>query len=142
LLVRLGKVFSWLGTPSSIRIPGSVQEIGAGVFFKLDSLTDLSFEEGQARIGVSAFNLCFSLKKTAFPASLIGIEANAFRFSGRLRQIKFAIGSQLQYIRGKAFSDSSLNEIEIPAGILEIDPSAFSEKVWRDCLRFKAPPLF
>jgi hypothetical protein len=45
-------VFSCLQSPSSIRIPGSVREIGDRVFSKFNGLADLSFEEG-------ILNVCF-----------------------------------------------------------------------------------
>jgi hypothetical protein len=51
LLVRLGTVVSCCGSPSSIRVPGTVREIGKDAFSDLYSLNDLSFEEGTVRIG-------------------------------------------------------------------------------------------
>jgi hypothetical protein len=55
LVVRPGRVFSCLETPSSIRIPGNVREIGDKVFSGLDELEDLSFDEGILKIRISAF---------------------------------------------------------------------------------------
>jgi hypothetical protein len=129
LVVRLGRVFRYLGTPSSIRIPGSVHEIGDRAFDGLDKVEDLSFDEGILKIGTHAFAHCFNLEKAAFPASLIVIEADAFEKCDCFYQITFAAGSQLQYIRSEAFADSPLGELVIPASIVEIDPYAFSEKV-------------
>jgi hypothetical protein len=114
-----------LETLSSIRIPGSVSEIGDGAFSSLYSLSDLSFEEGTIRIGVSAFAECLNLQNAAFPVSLIEIEANAFQYCDCLHVITFPEESQLKYIRSKAFSHSPLNEVVMPASIVEIDPSAF-----------------
>jgi hypothetical protein len=142
LVVRLGKVFCCLGTPSSIRIPGSVREIGHYAFAYRDSLIDLSFEEGILKIGVSAFRGCYNLEKAALPASLFVIEANAFRNCRNMRQITFAVGSQLQYIRSGAFQFCPLNQVVIPASIVKIDPSAFSDVVWPYCLKYEGPPLF
>jgi hypothetical protein len=142
LMVRLGKGFSQLGTPSSIRIPGTVREIGDTAFCGLNSLIDLSFEERTVRIGVSAFSGCSKLNKAAFPASLIVIEANVFGNCRNMRQITFAVASELQCIRTKAFSECRLNEIVIPASIMEIYPSAFSAEVWRTHVKFEGPPLF
>jgi hypothetical protein len=142
LVVHRQKVSCCLGTPLSIRIPGNVREIGDRAFFSDNSLIDLSFEEGTVRIGSDAFDSFSNLANAAFPASLIGIEANAFGGCDRLRRITFAVGSQLQYIRGKAFSKCPLNYVAVPASIREIDPSAFSRKVWRSCVIFEGPPLF
>jgi hypothetical protein len=71
--MRLGKIACCLGEPLSIRIPGSVREIGDEVdlFYHQRLLADLSFEEGIVKIGVSAFRECPGLKKAAFPASLM-----------------------------------------------------------------------
>jgi hypothetical protein len=131
LVMRLGKLFCCLGKPSSIRIPGTVREIPDRACFGLDSnsLIDLSFEEGILKIGVSAFQECRKLHIAAFPASLTVIEAKAFAISNQLIEITFAVGSQLQYIRSKAFSYCPLREVVIPANIVEIDPSAFPDDV-------------
>jgi hypothetical protein len=136
--MRVGKVFRCLESPSSIRIPGSVREIGDRAFFGVNSLRDLSFEEGILKIGAYAFSWCLSLAEATFPASLIVIEANAFQFCSGLSQITFAVGSQLQYIRTEAFSFCPLIEVVIPRSIVEIDPSAFSDEVWRKSVT----PLF
>jgi hypothetical protein len=130
-----------LQSPSSIRIPGNVREIGENAFSDLTSVIDLSFEEGTVRIGVSAFSECFQLKNAAFPASLIAIDTHSFQGCSGLCRITFAAGSQLQYIRSKAFSDCPLREVVIPATIVEIDPSAFSNEVWQSSLTFGGPPL-
>jgi hypothetical protein len=114
----------FFGTPSRIRIRGTVREIGEGAFFVRDPLIDLDFEEGTVRIGVSAFGRCYCLQQAAFPAPLTVIEATV------LQPFSFAVGSQLRYIRSEAFSDSHLNEVVIPPSIREIDPYAFSREVW------------
>jgi hypothetical protein len=59
-----------------------------------------------------------------------------------MREITFAVGSQLQYIRSAAFSNCDLNEVLIPARIVEIDPSDFTHCVWRSFVRFEGPPLY
>jgi hypothetical protein len=142
LVMRLGKVFCCLARPSSIRIPGSVREIGDGVFDHHHDLVDLSFEEGITRIGSLAFHACYNVEQVEFPASLIVIEASAFYYCHGLRRITFAVGSQLQYIRSEAFASSDLREVVVPASIVEIDPSAFSGEVWRSFVTFTGPPLF
>jgi hypothetical protein len=142
LMVRLGKAFYCRGTPSSLKIPGSVREIGDRALEGRHDLKDLSFEEGILKIGVSAFHWCDHLKKAAFSASLTVIEANAFYCCNRLRQITFAVGSQLHYTRSGAFENSPLNEFVVPATIVEIDPSAFSDGAWRTCVSSEGAPLF
>jgi hypothetical protein len=94
------------------------------------------------RIGIRAFKGCCYLNRAAFPASLIAIDANAFHRCFDLGQVTFAVGSQLQYIRRKAFSKSPLNEVVIPASIVEIDHSAFTDEVWQKCVKYEGSPLF
>jgi hypothetical protein len=142
LVIHLGKVVGCFETPSSIRIPGRVREIVDYAFFRTNSLIDLSFEEGTMRIGTTAFTWCFGLKKAAFPASLIVIEARAFQECDQLCEITFAVGSQLQYIRTEAFSGCPLNEFVIPASIVEIDPSAFDPEVWQKYAKYEGSPLY
>jgi hypothetical protein len=134
LVVHLQKVFCCLGTPSRVKITGSAREIGDTAFSDLTSLVDLSFDEGTLKVGVSAFSWCSNLVKAAFPASLIVIEANAFHVCRQLREISFVAESQLQHIRSEAFSDCHLNGVVLPAGIMEIDPYAFSRDVWLNCV--------
>jgi hypothetical protein len=142
-VVGLGRVCCYLGTPSRITIPGSVREIGDRAFEDLDALRELSFEEGLLKIGVSAFRSCSSLASTAFPASLTVIEAEAFYYCIHLREITFAVGSQLQYIGSRAFSDCCyLHWFVVPASIVEIDPAAFDSDVWIRCVVFTGPPLY
>jgi hypothetical protein len=90
------------------------------VFSQFTWLIDLSFEEGILKIGVSVFTGC----------------------SNSVRQISFAVGSQLQYIRTGTLSDSPLNKVVGRARIVEIDPSAFIDKVWREFVRFEDLLLF
>jgi hypothetical protein len=142
LVVGLGTLFCYQGRPSSLRIPATVREIGDRALSSLGSIVDLRFEEGTVQIGMSAFLWCRSLMKAAFPASLIVIEAKAFQGCICLQEITFAVGSQLQYIRSGAFSDCPLKEVVVPASIVEIDPSAFSDEVWRSCVKFDGSPLF
>jgi hypothetical protein len=79
LVVRLGNVFCCLRKPASLRIPGSVPEIGDRAFSRLNSVTDLSFEEGLLTVGASAFSGCSKLKKASFPVSLTVIDVDIFQ---------------------------------------------------------------
>jgi hypothetical protein len=135
-------LFCCRGDPSRIRIPGSVREIADNALSGLGSLTELSFEEGTVKVGVSAFRWCRNLHTVSFPASLTVIEAEAFSNCSRLRQPTLAVGSQLHYIRYRAFVDSPLAEVMVPASITEIDAHAFSGYVWQNCVRYEGQPLF
>jgi hypothetical protein len=140
--MRHKKVVGFLRIQSSIKILGNVREIGDRAFSDVSGIKDLSFEERILKVGAYAFSGCSILNRAICRASLIVLEANAFSCCNRLRQITFAVGSQLQRIRSEAFSGCPLKEVVIPASIVEIDPSAFSDDVGRRRLRFEGPPLF
>jgi hypothetical protein len=90
----------------------------------MDSISDLSFEEGLICIGAWAFAACDGIRGVVFPASLEVIGMSAFRGCVSLRSVSFAVGSRLRCIRGEAFLACPLDRVALPAGIREIDPSA------------------
>jgi hypothetical protein len=141
LLMRLGTVLSFFGSPSTLRIPGTVREIGDEAFSHLSYPRDLIFEEGTVYIRRSAFYRCSRLKTVAFPASLRAIEASAFDECVALRYITFPVASELESIGREAFAISFLEKVLLPEGVREIDPSAFYEDVWRELI-FEGQPLF
>jgi hypothetical protein len=140
-LFRMGAIVCCLGSPRSIRIPASVLEIGGGAFWRLNSLVELSFEEGVNRIGPFAFWNCPLIRKIAFPTSLVVIDESAFDECESLCEITFAAGSHLQCIRKQAFSCSPLTHIVLPASVSEIDPYAFAGDGW-PIVAFDDPPPF
>jgi hypothetical protein len=139
LFVRLGTVLRCLGEPANLRIPAAVLVIGESAFSHAYSIRELSFEEGVMRIGASAFSHCKSLSRAAFPASLEVIEKEAFSCTS-LRVVTFAAGSKLGTIGEEAFMYAPLQEMVLPAGIAEIDPSAFTQPVW-EMVTWTGPPL-
>jgi hypothetical protein len=138
LFMQFQKIVRCLGAPKSVVIPSTVREIGQSAFAEVSSLVDLSFEEGVERIKFSAFHSCSGLRAVAFPASLLVISESAFFWCGGLREVTFAADSKLQCIGKEAFSSCHLKEVLIPANLTEIDPSAFSAKVWA-CVKFEGP---
>jgi hypothetical protein len=140
LLLRPGAIVCCFGRPDSVRIPGSIREIGESAFAGVSSLVDLSFAEGLERIGISAFSPC-EISRIEFPASLVVIGDFAFYRCYSLREVKFAAGSQLQCIGKDAFSDCRIDTAVLPANIRKIDPSAFSGKVW-PIVKFDGPSRY
>jgi hypothetical protein len=139
LFVHCETVVRCFGEPSSIVIPSTVREIAQSAFSSIESIQDLSFEEGVVRIGRSAFSDCGLLEWLAFPASLEVIEEQAFSSCLSLSCVTFAAGSQLRCIGEEAFADCPLDDIVLPGNVSEIDPSAFDPEIWR-IVTWDGPP--
>jgi hypothetical protein len=90
LFIHLGTIVRCFADPASIRIPGSVREIGDSAFSHLFSLVALSFEEGVERIGVRAFCDSSQIQGVDFPASLKVIAESACANCSWMREITFA----------------------------------------------------
>jgi hypothetical protein len=140
LFLRMNKVLCCFGAPSKIIIPSTVREIGERAFEMVDSIEDLSFQEGIASIGTSAFRYCNGIGSVTFPASLEFIEECAFGYSS-LSGIAFAVGSRLTYIKKSAFTSCPLKAVALPAIVTEIDPSALADSVWPIVTWDGPPPL-
>ena len=127
---------------TSISIPAGVTSIGGySAFSGCSSLASVSFAEGSqlTSIGQNAFYGCSSLTSIEIPAGVTELPNGYYSnsdgnyygvFSGcsNLTVVSFAEGSQLTSIGGKVFYGcSSLQSIEIPAGVTSIGSRAFYE---------------
>ena len=126
---------------TSIEIPASVENIGAGAFNKCSSLASVTFEErsrlktiGGRGNDSGAFTDCAALTSIEIPASVETIKAAAFKGCSSLASVTFEEGSQLKTIGGwgndnhfyGAFEDCvALTSIEIPASVETIKAAAF-----------------
>jgi len=139
-------------TEGSVNIPSkpkgfSVVEVGDDAFFNLAKITNVSVPNGVKRIGESVFALCSSLVSVNLPASLETIGLGAFSWNASLASINLPEGlksigeaafglcpelysitlpSTLEEIGPTAFAFTSLQEVDIPAGIGVIPASCFS----------------
>ena len=134
----------------SIEIPKSLESGGswsAGAFQNLETLKEITFEEGTTKIADSlfmyctgleeiqlpetlttieeyAFSGCVNLKNLYLPDSVDTIEANAFSGCNSINQISFGVG--LTSIGSYAFSGcTSLNRVVIPDSVTNIGTHAF-----------------
>ena len=102
-----GILIGYKGSGGSVSIPAGVKTIGAGCFTDNTSITDVTLPQGLAVIGEEAFMGCSGLKEISFPDSVTDIEDRAFKNSG-------------------------LKQVIIPAGIRNIGLGAFDRKNVRD----------
>ena len=130
---------------TAIEIPASVETIGAAAFKNCTSLATVTFESGSKLTTIGggsssyyygAFSDCSKLAAIEIPASVVTIEAAAFKNCTSLATVTFESGSKLTTIGGGssssyyygAFSDcSKLAVIEIPASVETIQDCAFSQ---------------
>ncbi len=150
-LTTLTKTFAGLPALQRVAIPASVETIEAQAFQKCPSLTTVTFESGSKlkTIGggysgsyfYGAFSDCTKLTAIEIPASVVTIEATAFKKCTSLATVTFESGSKLTTIGGGypsdrysssyyygAFSDCTrLAAIEIPASVVTIEAAAFKK---------------
>ena len=138
---------------AAIEIPASVETIKATAFKGCTSLATVTFESGSKLTTIGggsssyyssyygAFSDCSRLAAIEIPASVVTIEAAAFKNCTSLATVTFEKGSKLTTIEGGynkssgysyrnyyygAFSDClKLAAIEIPASVVTIEAAAF-----------------
>ncbi|MDE7256780.1 MAG: leucine-rich repeat domain-containing protein [Clostridia bacterium] len=98
---------------SEFIIPDSVTEIGGGAFGMCDSLTEITVPESVEKMGNLAFYCCTSLEKAYVKASITVLEEKVF-FNTVISQ------------GGNIFSETSLKEVYLPAGLEKIHVTALS----------------
>ncbi|MCD8288925.1 MAG: leucine-rich repeat domain-containing protein [Prevotella sp.] len=98
----------------------------------LDSLRNLTFEEGVQSIGYAAFEHCPVLPSVTFPASLNVLEGRAFARDSAL--VEITIPATLDSIKGSAFNScASLTTVYAPATPTYCEANAFydiAENSW------------
>ena len=75
----VGSENEFFGSVTSIEIPNSVKEIGAGSFFGFSSLESITIPDSVTSIAVNAFEGCSSLTDVEINSSKINIDAGAFK---------------------------------------------------------------
>ena len=114
---------------AEINIPSTVQMIAKNAFRYCEALDTVTFAEGGDDlliINEYAFAYTESLETLALPARLYSIGDQAFLRSA-LTYITFADNSSLVEIGERAFNESNIVDIELPAGVVKIGELAFYE---------------
>ncbi|MDE7379941.1 MAG: leucine-rich repeat protein, partial [Clostridia bacterium] len=115
---------SQLSGVNTIDISG-VTSLGAGAFYGLVGLTEITLPEGITEIPAYAF-YGTSITQITIPASVTKIGASAFANCSSLAAVTFAEGSALTEIGASAFTRTAIAQISIPDGVATIGSSAFA----------------
>ncbi|MDE6790596.1 MAG: leucine-rich repeat protein [Clostridia bacterium] len=103
-----------------------ITKIGAGAFYGLEGLKEISLPDGLTEIADNAF-AGTSLETITIPASVKKIGAAAFADCGKLASIQFAEGSQLEEIGARAFQRTAITSLDLPESVRTVGREAF----WR-----------
>ena len=108
----------------TVRMPASVNRIGANSFRDAVNLKDINIPDSVTRIGSSAFQGCRSLRVIELPDSITGISASAFRECEKLTGFTFP--RLMTYINSNVLgSCTALTDVVIPSGVQTIHVNAF-----------------
>ncbi len=129
------KVTKYKGSDPLVVIPATIQglpvkEIGEEAFYGNGDIVAVVTPEGMSVIGEEAFHGCPNLSVAVISEGVTVINFGAFEWCENLSSV--VLPSTLKAIGGCAFKPlvggrSSLKSIELPAGLLYIGQSAFSQ---------------
>jgi hypothetical protein len=114
-----------IGSPESIVIPSSIEEIGPCSCAWQDGLGSVQFESDSSlrSLGQSSFACCQSLESICIPSSVEVLRECCFSSCSGLRTVKFEPESRLRVIEHDAFrSCGSLQLVSVPASVEVIGP--------------------
>jgi hypothetical protein len=115
----------------SLAIPPVIEVIGPGAFtnavFREIVFESVCFESGKRlkEIGEAAFACCEGLEAFTVPSSVVTIGDRCFVSCKSMTKVRFEGLPRLKRIGERAFSDSGLTSITIPASVEKIAGSAF-----------------
>ena len=134
---------------TSITIPNSVTSIGSGAFYNCSSLYSIEIPTSVTSIGGSAFSGCSSLSSITIPGNVTSIGSSAFENCTSLAAVHIsdlaawcaidfgkyeyvkdvyyysATANPLYYTKHLFLDGDEIKELEIPAGVTDINPYAF-----------------
>ena len=118
--VNPNRVFKDLsGSVRKVVIEDGVKNVGGGVFFRLENLTDVTIPDSVTSIGVDSFNYCTALESITLPETVTFIDTGAFANCHSLKKFKFP--SNITCINDWMFHNSTgLTSVVIPASVTRI----------------------
>lgn len=111
----------------SIDFGDGVETIGEQAFSKCSELTDLILPDSLKNISSYSFWGCSSLRTVSLGDGLLQIGDRAFFQCGLLNNIQFSNKSSLQNIDAYAFSETGIEDLVLPSGVVSIGEYAFSK---------------
>ena len=123
--VNPNRVFQDLsGSVCKVVIEDGVKNVGSGVFFRLENLTDVTIPDSVTSIGVDSFNYCTALESITLPETVTFIDTGAFANCHSLQKFKFPSG--ITCINDWMFHNSTgLTSVVIPASVTRIGVVVF-----------------
>lgn len=123
--VNPNRVFQDLsGSVRKVVIEDGVKNVGSGVFFRLENLTDVTIPDSVTSIGVDSFNYCTALESITLPETVTFIDTGAFANCHSLKKFKFPSG--ITCINDWMFHNSTgLTSVVIPASVTRIGVVVF-----------------
>jgi hypothetical protein len=114
------------GRECSLGFPKRLATFGKRCFSGTRALLSMVYTNDALVTRVSRSAFAYSSLTIAFiPQSVEVVEADAFRGSARLREVRFERGSRMQRIEQRAFFDTQLDSIHLPPALEFVDGSAF-----------------
>ncbi len=110
-----------------------VTEVISYLFTGAIGLEKVTMPEGVEKIGYNAYMGCSSLDEVSLPESLTEIEMNAFAGDISLKSIK--LPNKLEKLGERAFENTSIEEIEIPASLKEAEGDNFFNYYEKDGIK-------
>ena len=110
----------------SIDFGKGVEAIGEQAFSKCSELTSLLLPNSLQTIDKYAFWGCSLLENVSFGSGLLQIGENAFFQCSLLTDLQFSPESSLQTIGPYAFTETGIEILVLPEGLVSIDEYAFS----------------
>lgn len=119
---------------TSVSIPASVMEIGAGAFMNCQYLTQVTFAEGSAPSFEDAYNSnlngvfagCTALTSIELPAGTTKLGTYMFSGCESLTSVNLSELTQITEIPFRAFERCALSSVELPENISRVAQDAFS----------------
>lgn len=120
-------VFRKLDALEEIAVHADIEMIGADAFSTCETLYSVQIGGKIKEIGDHAFYSCGSLKALEMDLSELEYIGNrAFRLTESLKEMDLSV-TKLKKIETEVFSDSGVEKVLLPAGLIEIASSAFEE---------------
>jgi hypothetical protein len=109
-----------IGSPESIEIPSSIEELRPFCCCRKTGLRTVEFESisNLRSIGKAAFSVCTSLESIWIPSLVEVLPGSCFFSCSGLRTVTFGVESKLRLIEGHAFCQCrSLQSVSVPASV-------------------------